>query len=76
MGPHPLQAPDQYPEAGRVEEPDLVQVDDELVAALADQVDEQLPESRRGRPSINNGTARGDSELKTAGLPSLAVAVG
>ena len=36
VGPHPLQAPDQYPEAGGVEEPDLAQVDDELVAALAD----------------------------------------
>jgi hypothetical protein len=35
VGPHPLQPPDQYPEAGGVEEPDLVQVDDELVAALA-----------------------------------------
>src|SRR5205823_12121231 len=42
VGPHPPQAPDQHPEAGGVEEPDLVQVDDELVAALADQVDEQL----------------------------------
>ena len=31
VGPHPLQAPDQHPEAGGVEEPDLVQVDDELV---------------------------------------------
>src|ERR1700751_1819514 len=48
VGPHPLQAPDQHPEAGGVEEPDLVQVDDELVAARADQVDEQLPEPRRG----------------------------
>src|SRR5436190_1622351 len=48
VGPHPLQAPDQYPEAGGVEEPDLAQVDDELVAALAGQVDEQLPEPRRG----------------------------
>src|SRR5690348_8695336 len=47
VGPHPLQAPDQYPEAGGVEEPDLVQVDDELVAARADQVDEQLPQPRR-----------------------------
>jgi hypothetical protein len=40
-------SPDQHPEAGGVEEPDLVQVDDELVAALADQVDEQLPQPRR-----------------------------
>src|SRR5436190_19845588 len=47
VGPHPLQAPDQHPEAGGVEEPDLVQVDDELVAARADQVDEQLPQPRR-----------------------------
>src|SRR5215468_6450440 len=47
-GPHPLQAPDQHPEAGGVEEPDPAQVDDELVAALADQVDEQLPQPRRG----------------------------
>src|SRR5436190_7451854 len=46
--PHPPQAPDQHPEAGGVEEPHLVQVDDELVAALADQVDEQLPQPRRG----------------------------
>src|SRR6266568_6767884 len=46
--PHPPQAPDQHPEAGGVEEPDLVQVDDELVAALADQVDEQLTQPRRG----------------------------
>src|SRR2546421_8895965 len=46
-GPDPLQAPDQHPEAGGVEEPDLVQVDDELAAALADQVDEQLPQPRR-----------------------------
>src|SRR5690348_1940094 len=48
VSPHPLQAPDQHPEAGGVEEPDLIQVDDELVAAPADQVDEQLPEPRRG----------------------------
>src|SRR5580765_3999337 len=47
VGPHPPQAPDQYPQAGGVEEPDLIQVDDELVAALADQVDEQLPQPRR-----------------------------
>src|SRR5207247_8141062 len=47
VGPHPLQAPDQHPEAGGVEEPDLVQVDDELVVALADQVDEQLTQPRR-----------------------------
>src|SRR5690348_15026426 len=47
VDPHPPQAPDQHPEAGGVEEPDLVQVDDELVAALADQVDEQLPQPRR-----------------------------
>ncbi len=39
VGPHPLQAPDQHPEAGGVEEPDLVQVDDELAAAPADQVE-------------------------------------
>jgi hypothetical protein len=48
VGPHPPQAPDQHPEAGGVEEPDLVQVDDELVAARADQVDEQLTQPRRG----------------------------
>src|SRR6266487_4359519 len=47
VGPHPPQAPDQHPEAGGVEEPDLVQVDDELVAALADQIDEQLTQPRR-----------------------------
>src|SRR5439155_10538905 len=40
--PHPPQAPDQHPEAGGVKEPDLVQVDDELVVVLADQIDEQL----------------------------------
>ena len=45
---HPLQAPDQHPEAGGVEEPDLLQVDDELVAALADLVDEQLGRRTRG----------------------------
>ena len=33
VSPHPPQAPDQHPEAGGVEEPDPVQVDDELVAA-------------------------------------------
>ena len=48
MRPHPLQAADQHPEAGGVEEPDLLQVDDELVAVLADQVDEQLTQPRRG----------------------------
>ena len=48
MRPHPLQAADQHPQAGGVEEPDLVQVDDELVVALADQIDEQLAEPRRG----------------------------
>ena len=34
VDPHPPQAPDQHPEAGGVEEPDLVQVDDEPVFAL------------------------------------------
>jgi hypothetical protein len=48
VGPHPPQAPDQHPEAGGVEEPDLVQVDDELVVGLADQIDEQLTQPRRG----------------------------
>ena len=46
--PHPLQAPDQHPEAGGVEELHLVHVDDELVVVLADQIDEQLTEPRRG----------------------------
>jgi hypothetical protein len=46
VGPHPPQAP----EAGGVEEPDLFQVDDELVAA---RVDEQLPQPRRGVMSIS-----------------------
>ena len=46
--PHPLQAADQHPQAGGVEEPDLVQVDDELVAVLAGQIDEQLTQPRRG----------------------------
>src|SRR4029077_6645994 len=46
-GPAPASGPDQYPQVGGVEEPDLVQVDDELVAAPADQVDEQLPQPRR-----------------------------
>src|SRR5208337_3539598 len=46
--PHPLQAPDQHPEAGGVQEPDLVHVDDELVVVLADQIDEQLTQPRRG----------------------------
>jgi len=38
--PHPVQAPDQHSETGGVKEPDLVQVDDELVAVLAGQIDE------------------------------------
>jgi hypothetical protein len=45
--PDPLQAPDQHPEAGGVEEPDLLQVDDDLVVVLADQIDEQLTQPRR-----------------------------
>src|SRR5208282_2720411 len=45
--PDPLQAPDQHPEAGGVEEPDLLQVDDELVVVPADQIDEQLTQPRR-----------------------------
>ncbi len=48
MRPHPLQAADQHPQAGGVEEPDLLQVDDELVVVLADQIDEQLTQPRRG----------------------------
>ena len=42
MRPHPLQAADQHPEPGGVEELDLLHVDDELVVVLVDQVDEQL----------------------------------
>jgi len=45
--PHPLHAADQHPEASGVEEPDLLQVDDEVVVVLADQVDEQLTQLRR-----------------------------
>ena len=41
VGPHPPQAPDQYPEAGGVEEPDLIQVDDELASS-------HRPSRRRG----------------------------
>jgi len=48
MRPHPLQAAGQHPQAGGVEEPDLVQVDDELVVVLAGQIDEQLTQPRRG----------------------------
>ncbi len=48
MRPHPLQAPDQHPQAGGIEEPDLLQVDDKLVVVLADQIDEQLTQPRRG----------------------------
>ena len=46
--PHPLQAADQHPQAGGVEEPGLLQVDDELVVVLAGQIDEQLAQPRRG----------------------------
>ena len=48
MRPHPVQAADQHPQAGGVEESDLVQVDDELVAVRACQIDEQLTQPRRG----------------------------
>jgi len=44
----PLQAVSQRPEAGGAGEPGLVQVDDELAAALAGQVDERLTQPRRG----------------------------
>jgi hypothetical protein len=46
--PHPLQAAGQHPQPGGAEEPDLVQVDDELVVVLAGQIDEQLTQPRRG----------------------------
>ena len=39
--------PTSTPEAGGVEELDLLQVDDELVVVLVDQIDEQLTEPRR-----------------------------
>src|SRR5208282_5041794 len=45
--PHPVQAAGQHPEAGGVEEPDLLQVDDEVVVVLAGQLDEQLTQPRR-----------------------------
>ncbi len=48
MRPHPLQAAGQHPQPGGAEEPDLVQVDDELVVVLAGQIDEQLTQPRRG----------------------------
>ena len=48
MRPHPLQAADQHPQAGGAGEPDLLQVDDEPVAVLAGQIDEQLTQPRRG----------------------------
>src|SRR6267378_7915654 len=64
-GPAPASGPDQHPEAGGVEEPDLVQVDDELVAARADQVDEQLPQPRRGYISIS-------PRMSMTSMPSLA----
>src|SRR5439155_24424972 len=44
----PLQAAHQHPEPGGVEEVDALEVDDDLVLALADQLDEPLAEARRG----------------------------
>ena len=64
VSPHPLQAPDQYPEAGGVEEPDLVQVDDELVTVLAGQIDEQATQPRR-RANIDLAST------STTSMPSL-----
>ena len=46
--PHPLETSYQHPEAGGVEELNLVHVDDELVVVLAGQIDEELTEPRRG----------------------------
>jgi hypothetical protein len=48
MRPHPLQAAGQHPQPGGAEEPDLVQVDDELVVVLTGQIAEQLTQPRRG----------------------------
>src|SRR6202011_3214184 len=48
MATKPLETADQHPEAGRVEEVHALEVDDDLVLALADQLDQLLSESGRG----------------------------
>src|SRR5882757_9635967 len=68
--PHPLQAPDQHPEASGVEEPDLLQVDDDLVVALADQIDEQLTQPRR-RVDIDLAPDVDDLDAVLAGVTQL-----
>src|SRR5690242_5206734 len=45
---YPLQPADQHAETGRVEELDLLHVDDQLVVVLVDEIDEQLAEPRGG----------------------------
>ena len=43
-----LQSSDQHPEPGRVQEVDLLQVDDDVVGPVAHQLDQLLAELRRG----------------------------
>src|ERR1700761_4818900 len=47
VGADPLEAADQHPETGGVEELDLLHVDHELVVVLVDQVDQELTKPRR-----------------------------
>src|SRR5208282_1254760 len=49
---HSLQPADQHTETGRVQELDLLHVDDELVVVLVNEIDEQLTEPRR-RVDVN-----------------------
>src|SRR5450755_2687926 len=44
----PLQSSDQHAQPGRVEEVHSLEVDNDLVLALADELDELLPETRSG----------------------------
>src|SRR5215218_1826557 len=44
----PLEPADQHAETGRVQEVDLLEVDDDVVGPVADQLDELLAELRRG----------------------------
>jgi hypothetical protein len=45
---HPLEAADEHAEAGRVEEVHALEVDDDLVLALTDELDEALSEAGCG----------------------------
>ena len=46
----PLESTHQDPEPGRVEELDLLEVDDEVVLPFVDELDDPLPELRRRLP--------------------------